>query len=145
MTARITETICAKNKLEHSLSQLSGVTGLTIEEVKETLGRATGLTPKDVGIIILMKQRGLTLEQISKETGVELEVLKQFMPEVIKETVETHALADQGKGFYAMSLERAHTLGSHDDSKTYSRSPSMTTEETKQPPKPQPTKTLPRP
>jgi hypothetical protein len=38
-----------------------------------------------------MTQRGLTLDQISQETGVELEVLKQLLPQ---DTAETHALAD---------------------------------------------------
>jgi hypothetical protein len=80
------------SQLGHSLSQISELTGLTIEEVKETLGQATGLTPKDVGVIFHMKQRGLSLEQITQESGVELEILLQFLPEV---TFENHALADR--------------------------------------------------
>jgi hypothetical protein len=51
-----------------------------------------------------MKQRGLSLELISQESEVELEVLKLFLPQVIKKTVETHALADQSKGSYEISL-----------------------------------------
>jgi hypothetical protein len=53
------------------------------EVYKESLGNATGLTPKKVSIIFHMKQRGLPLEQISQETGIGLEVLKQFLPEVL--------------------------------------------------------------
>jgi hypothetical protein len=91
-----------------------------------------------------MKQRGLSLELISQESEVELEVLKQFLPQVIKKTVETHAAADKGKGPHEISLdERVNTLGSPDHCKTYSRSPPATTEETKQPS--QSTKTLPKP
>jgi hypothetical protein len=80
-----------KSKLGHLLSQISELTGLTIDEVKETLGQSAGLTPKDVGINFDMTQRGLTLDQISQEIGVELEVLKQLLPQ---DTAETHALAD---------------------------------------------------
>jgi hypothetical protein len=70
MEARL---ICAKSKLGHSLSQKGGQTGPTIKEVKETIGQATGRIPKDKGIIFDMTQRGLSLEQINQETGVELE------------------------------------------------------------------------
>jgi hypothetical protein len=82
-------------KLGHSLTKISELTRLTEDEVKETLGQATGLTPKHVDIILDMTKRRLTLEQITHETGVELEILKQFLPEVIGETVETHALAER--------------------------------------------------
>jgi hypothetical protein len=64
-----------------------------------------------------MKQRGLSLEQITQETGVELEVLKQFLPKVIGVTVETHKLTE--------------------------RSASTMIEETKVPQKLQPTQSLP--
>jgi hypothetical protein len=135
--------ICAKSKLGHSLSQISELTGLTIDEVMERLGQATGLSPEALSSILHMKQRGLSLELISQKLDVELEVLKQFLPQAIKKTVETHALADQGKGPYEMSLgERAYTLGSTDDFKTYKRSTPTMTEDPKQPP--QPTKTLPK-
>jgi hypothetical protein len=84
------------------------LTGLTIDEVKERLGHATGLTPKDVGILFEMTQRGLSLEQLNQETGVELEVLKQFLPEVIEKPVETQALAGQGEGPYKISFGEPH-------------------------------------
>jgi hypothetical protein len=142
MEARTLKTIRTKSKQGHSLSQISELTGLTIDQVKETLGQATGLTPKDVGIIFHMKQQGLGLELISQELRVDLEILKQFLP--ITETVETHALADQGKGPHQISLgEKAYTLSSPDDCKTYSRSSPTTTDKTKQPP--QASKTLPKP
>jgi hypothetical protein len=83
--------IVAISKQGHSLSQISELTGLTTDEVKDTLGEATGLPSKRVGSIFEMTQRGLSLEMINLETGVALEVLKQFLPEV---TVETHLLAD---------------------------------------------------
>jgi hypothetical protein len=114
-----------------------------------------------------MKQRGLSLEQINQETGIELEVLEQFLPQdttpVIKETVggfetQIEALFRQGKGAH----EIGQMLGINDravlayalegESKTYSeaseqaplyfRPPPTTTEETKQP---QLTQTLPKP
>jgi hypothetical protein len=142
--------ICTKSKQGLSLSQISELTGLTIDEVKERLGNATGLTPKDVGILFDMTQRGLSLEQLNQETGVELEVLKQFLPEVLEKPVETQALAGQGEEPYEISFgvnERAslaYTLGSSDDCNSNLRLPPKTTEETKEPHKPQPTK-LPKP
>jgi hypothetical protein len=85
-----------------------------------------------------MTQRGDSLEQIHQDTGVALEVLEQFLPHVIKETVvglETQIDADQGKGPYEISRifgvsERA-VLAYTQDCKTYS--PPTTTEETKHP------------
>jgi hypothetical protein len=85
-----------------------------------------------------MMQRRDSLEQIHQDTGVALEILEQFLPHVIKETVvglETQIDADQCKGPYEISRllgvnERAvlaYTL----DCKTYS--PPTTTEETKHP------------
>jgi hypothetical protein len=83
-----------------------------------------------------MKQRGLTLELISQEFDVELEVLKH-LPQVIKKAHRTHALADQGKGPYEISLgERAYTLDSPDHCRTYNGLAPTTTEETEQPPQP---------
>jgi lambda repressor-like predicted transcriptional regulator len=67
------------SKFGYSLSQISEQTWLSIDEIKETLGQFTGLTPKSVGIIFDMKQTGLSLEQISQETDVELETLRQFL------------------------------------------------------------------
>jgi hypothetical protein len=133
METRKLKMICTKNKLGHSLSQISELTGLTIELVKQKLGQATGLSPEALSNIFDMKQRGLSLELISQESDVELEVLKQFLPKVIKKIVETPTLADQGKGPYDISLgKRAYTLGSPDDCKTYTNSPPTMTEETKQ-------------
>jgi hypothetical protein len=132
METRKLKMICTKSKLGHSLSQISELTGLTIDQVKERLGRATGLSPMAVSIIFDMKQRGLSLELISQESDVELEVLKQFLPQDIKKTVGTHALTDQEQGPYDTNIgERPHTLGS-DHCMNYSRSPPTTTEETKQ-------------
>jgi hypothetical protein len=77
-----------------------------------------------------MKQRGLSLELISQESEVELEVLKQFLPPVIKKTVETHAVADQGKGPHEISFdERAYTEETKQPTKTlkpqYSHTPTF--------------------
>jgi hypothetical protein len=137
METRKLKMICTKSKLGHSLSQISEQTGLTIDQVKERLGQATGLSPEVLSNIFHMNQRGLSLELISQESDVELEVLKQFLPQIIKKTVETHTQADQGKGPYEISFdERAYTLGSPEHCKTYSRSAPTTTDETKQPPQP---------
>jgi hypothetical protein len=102
----------AKSKQGQSVSQISQLTELTINEVKETLGQATGLTPKEVSIVFRMKHEGYSLDQISQEYDVELEVLEKFLPRettpVIKETVagyetQIDALFSQGK--------RAHEIG----------------------------------
>jgi hypothetical protein len=50
--------ICTKSKLGHSLSQISEMTGLTIDQIKETLGQTSGLTPETLSNIFHMKQRG---------------------------------------------------------------------------------------
>jgi hypothetical protein len=86
------------------------LTGLTIDQVKARLAQATGLSPEVLSSIFLMKQRGLSLELISQESDVELEVLKQFLPQIIKKTVEAHAVADKGKGpFMRSALTRELT------------------------------------
>jgi hypothetical protein len=137
METRKLKMICTKSKLGHSLSQISELTGLTINLVKQRLSRATGLSPEILSNIFDMKQRGLSLELISQESDVELEVLKLFLPKVIK---KTPTLSDQEQGPHEINIgERAHKLSSPDHCKTYSRSTPTTTEETKQPP--QPTKT----
>jgi hypothetical protein len=84
METRKLKMICTKSKLGHSLSQIAELTGLTIELVKQRLGQATGLSPEILSNIFDMKQRGLSLELISQKSNVELEVLKQFLPQVIK-------------------------------------------------------------
>jgi hypothetical protein len=82
------------SKLGHSLIQISERAGPTKDEVKETLGQATGLTPKDVGIIFNMKQRRLSLEQITQDPGSELEILKALAdrstPRTTEEIQEPH-------------------------------------------------------
>jgi hypothetical protein len=108
--------ICNLTKSKYSLSQISHITGLTIDEVKEKLGQFTNLTPHEVGLFIRKRQQGLELEQISQRYGVELADLKLFLPD---DTDEADALAY--------------------------RSLPTTTEETKQPSRPQPPKTLPKP
>jgi hypothetical protein len=79
MEAMTLEMICAKSKSAYSLSQISELTGLTVDQVKERLGQVTGLSPMILSIIFNMKQEGLTLEQINQESGVELKVLEQFL------------------------------------------------------------------
>jgi hypothetical protein len=136
--------------------------------VKEILGQATGLAPADLSIIFHMKQRGLSLDQISQRSGVELQVLEQFLPQeapaVIKESVvgfeaQIEALFSQGLrppeiGRRLGINERAvlaNTLGSPDEgvsltSKASERAPvyHRTPEEAKQPQRPQPTQTQPQ-
>jgi hypothetical protein len=128
----------------------------------ETLGQATGLTPEVLSIIFHMKQSGLSLAQINKDTGVELQVLEQFLPQeapaVIKESFvgfepQIEALFSQGLrppeigrrlGVNERAVQ-ACTLGSPDEgvsltskasepASVYHRTPP--TEEAKQPPQP---------
>jgi hypothetical protein len=151
--------VCTKSKLGHSLSQISELTGLSIDEVKGIIGRATGLTPTCVGIIMHMKQRGLSLAHIYQETGVELQVLELFLPQeapaIIKEPVvgfEAQLKALAGKGPYEISRRLgisegavlAYMLGSPDDGVLLTRKASKPpTEEAKQPQRPQPTQHTP--
>jgi hypothetical protein len=157
MAARALQLICSKCKLGHSLGQVGELTGLSIDQLKEILGQATGIAPADLSMIFHMTQRGLSLEQISQESDVALEVLKLFLPEVIQETVATQIDADQGPYDISRRLgvsERAvlaYTLGSPDEGVSLTSKPSEPapvyhrtppTEEAKQPP--QPPQTIPQ-
>jgi hypothetical protein len=102
METRQLKMICKESKLGHSLSQISELTGLTIDQVKEGLGQATGLSPEALSNIFNMKQQELSVELISQESNVDLEVLEQFLPQVIKKTVEAHAV-DEGP--YEISID----------------------------------------
>jgi lambda repressor-like predicted transcriptional regulator len=105
MEARL---ICSSSKSGESLNQISELSGLSIDEIKETLGQITGLTPEFVGIIFDMKQRGLSLEQISQENDVELETLRQFLtdsqetpPTTIEETkLPQHPILQHTPNFF---------------------------------------------
>jgi hypothetical protein len=170
MEAIALKLICSSSKAGDSLSQISELTGLTQDQVKEILGQATGLAPADLSMIFHMKQRGLSLDQISQRSFVELQVLEQFLPQeapaVIKESVmgfeaQIEALSSQGLrppeiGRALGINERAvlaYTLGSPyegvsltskapEPAPVYDRTPS--TEEAKQPQRPQPTQTKPQ-
>jgi hypothetical protein len=95
MDAKLSELISTRSKLGDSLSQISQLTKLTIEQVKETLGQATGLTVEELSIIYIMKQEGRCLEQISQEVQVALEVLKLFLPQDSPETDDYHIPAEK--------------------------------------------------
>jgi hypothetical protein len=86
MEARAHKLICYRSKLGDSLRRISKLTRLTIDQVKEALGQATGLTAEEISIIFYMKQAGRTLEQISKEVQVAIEVLTKFLPQDTPET-----------------------------------------------------------
>jgi hypothetical protein len=159
MGGRTTKLNSPTSKSGEQLSQIGKLNGLTIDEVKERLVQATGLTPETLRIILNIPNQDKALRE---EYWPQLEVLKQVLTDPQEATKQKtvagfeawiEALAYQGKGLHEISrlLEvsvRAvltYTLGSPDDRKTYSRSPAKTTEETKEPPKPQPTRTLSRP
>jgi hypothetical protein len=159
MADRTLKLILTKSKQGHSLIQISQLTELTIDEVKETLGQATGLTPKEVSLIFRMKKEEYSLDEISQEYGVELQVLEQFLPQqttpVIKETVvgletQIETLFHQGRRAHEIAQileinERAVLAYALDgESKTYYteasdrapihfRSPPTTIEGTKHP------------
>jgi hypothetical protein len=126
--------------------------------MKEILAQATGLTPADLSIIFYMKQRQLSLEQINQDTGVGLQVLKQFLTDAQETTpIQIDPLCNQNRtapetGRMLGINERAVLAHSH-EGKTYVsetserapiyfRRPPTTTEKTK---KRQPTQTLPKP
>jgi hypothetical protein len=152
MEAIALKLICSSSKSGESLSQISELTGLSIDQVMETLGQATGITPEDLSIIFHMKQRGHSLEQISQRFGFELQVLEQFLPQedppVIKESVVGFEAQIEGVNERAVL---AYTLGSPDEGVSLTSKPSEAapvylrtppTEEAKQPP--QPTQTQPQ-
>jgi hypothetical protein len=86
MTARTTELIVTRSKLGDSLRQISLLTGLTIEQVKETHGQATGLTAEELSTFFHIKQRGHSLEQISQAVEVAHDVLVHFLPQDTPDT-----------------------------------------------------------
>jgi hypothetical protein len=83
------ELICTRSRLGDALTQISQLTGLSIDQVKEILGQATGLTAEQLSLILHMKQEGHSLEQISQEVQVALEVLNQFLPQNSQKTDKT--------------------------------------------------------
>jgi hypothetical protein len=144
MEARTLQLICARSKSGDSLSQISDLTEPTIDEVKERLGQATGLNPKETDIIVHLKQSEFCLEQIGQEFRVDFDVLKQYLPEDIEEKGRTHAMTDQGPYEISPGVSERAVLDYTLDCKTHSRfSPTMT-EEAKEPHNLQPNKTLPK-
>jgi hypothetical protein len=163
MADRTLNLILTRSKQGHSLGRISHLTKLTIDRVKETLGQATGLTPKQVSIIFRMKTQGYSLDQISQEHGVELQVLEQFWPQqttfFMNETAEgfetqIEELFHQGRSAHEIAQileidERAVLdYALKGESKTYFseasdraplnfRSPPIAIEETKQPQPPE--------
>jgi tetratricopeptide (TPR) repeat protein len=136
MAERLLKLIITRCKQGHSLGQLSELTGLTIDQVKEKLGLATGLTPEELNIIFNMKQEGKSLEQISQEFEVELDILKQFLTDseetspVIKETfvgleTQIEELLSQGKRdqeiarILGINVEAVVAYGLQGECKTY--------------------------
>jgi lambda repressor-like predicted transcriptional regulator len=142
MSAVALKLICSSSKSGESLSQISELTGLSIDQVKETLGQATGITLEDLSIIFHMKQRGHSLEQISQRSGVELQVLEQFLPQEDPQVIKGFEAQIEGVNERAVL---AYTLGSSDEgvslttkaseaAPVYLRTPP--TEEAKQTPQP---------
>jgi hypothetical protein len=133
MDSRPTDLNSIRSKLGDSLSQISQLTELTIDQVKETLGHATGLTAEEVSVILNLKQEGRSLKQIREEVGVALDVLNLFMTDhqVTQETIvgpetQIDALGEQSKEPYKINRHLgvsdwpalAHTLGSSDACQT---------------------------
>jgi hypothetical protein len=85
MAARTLELICTRSKLSNLLSQLGLHTEPTIDQVKE---QATDLTAERLSII--MKQGGLSLEQISLELEVAQDVLNQILTQDQPQTDATY-------------------------------------------------------
>jgi hypothetical protein len=54
MAERTLKLIIANDKQKHSLRQISELTRLTIEEVKQLLSQAQGLTPKNLGLQVVL-------------------------------------------------------------------------------------------
>jgi lambda repressor-like predicted transcriptional regulator len=136
MAERLLKLIMTRCKQGHSLGQISELTGLTIDQVREKIGLATGLTLDELNIIFNMKQEGNSLEQISQEFEVELDILKQFLTDseetspVIKETfvgLETQIdeLWNQGKRdqeiarILGINVEAVVAYGLQGECKTY--------------------------
>jgi lambda repressor-like predicted transcriptional regulator len=171
MAERTLKLIMSKSKQGCSLSKISELTGLTVDQVVGKLGQAINLSPEDLTIIFALRQEGSSLTQISQDYDIELEILKQFLTDhqeptpVIKESVEgferqIDELFDQGKRTNEISrllgisenAVLAYTLGSADDCSTYctvdSEQPPILfnsdASTTQGPLKPQPTQTPPK-
>jgi hypothetical protein len=54
------------------MSQISELTRLTIDLVRERLGQTAGLSPEALSNILHMRERGLSLELISQSPGAVL-------------------------------------------------------------------------
>jgi hypothetical protein len=163
-----TELILVRTKFGDSLSKISQLTELTIDQVKETFGQATGLNAEEMNILFTLKQIGRSLEQISQEVQVALDILNQFLTDpkesVVGLDTQIGSKVEQSKETYKTSRylgvnERpvlAYTLDSPDNCQTCvteasdkmpsgSRATPTTTEETKAFHKPESTNTLLKP
>jgi hypothetical protein len=79
MGARTTKLNSDRSKPEDTLSQSGKRTGPAIDEVKRRLEQATGLTPREVTNILIMRQQGHSLEEISERYRVDVKVIEHSL------------------------------------------------------------------
>mmetsp|Transcript_7575 Transcript_7575/g.14164 ORF Transcript_7575/g.14164 Transcript_7575/m.14164 type:complete len:414 (-) Transcript_7575:2577-3818(-) len=78
---RLTKLVCKRSKAGDSTREIARVCKVTEAKVLDYLARSTQLTTKDLEIILGLKDKGLTLEEISDEFCVDLDVLQAFLPD----------------------------------------------------------------
>jgi hypothetical protein len=83
MLRREVNFICSRSKKGDSLAEISELLDYTEQQVKEILGQFTGLTPKELDIVYRLKHKGCSLDEISEQFIVDIEVLRQFLPNTI--------------------------------------------------------------
>jgi hypothetical protein len=75
--------ICMRSKEGDSLTEISELLDYTELQVKEVLGQFTGLTSQELDIVYRLKQKGYSLDEISEQFYVDIEVLRQFLPDTV--------------------------------------------------------------
>jgi hypothetical protein len=92
---------CVRSKEGESFRDIGYILGRSEGQVKELIGQAVKLTPQEIEGVILMKERGHTLEEISRHYFVDVGVLNVFLTESDRQgmgsQLHTTRQADEGE------------------------------------------------
>jgi hypothetical protein len=96
---RVIGLVCNRSKKGDSLREISALLKVPEDKVTELLGLATQLTPYELEIVLRMKERGLSIDEISQDFSVDIEVLRLFLPESSGEDVKAKVRLMGQRGF----------------------------------------------
>jgi hypothetical protein len=94
MVDRVAKFVLTKSKSGESFEEISRKTNLSVPQVKEKLAQVTRIGVEDLDLIFHMK-RSKTLEEISEQLDLDIEVLSQFLPDTSPSQEEAHETRTQ--------------------------------------------------